>query len=108
MSAPVERSEAERQFDHAMWQTFEQSVKAGYQPSYFLRSVKRYGGMETARRLLAKDGLSKGFDALRKVGRLDLSVEAQVLRPQFVDLFTDAERTIARARLAQYAYTVKS
>jgi hypothetical protein len=108
VSAPPERREAERQFDHAMWQTFEQSVKAGYQPSYFLRSVKQHGGVETARRLLAKDGLSKGFDALRKVGRLDLSVEAQVLRPHFIDLFTDVERAIARARLAQYGYVTKS
>jgi hypothetical protein len=52
--------------------------------------------------------LAKGFDALRKVGRLDLSVEAQVLRTHFVDLFTDVERAIARARLAQYGYVTKS
>ena len=108
MNVPLDRSEAERQFDHAMWRTFEESVKAGYQPSYFLRSVKKHGGVETARRLLAKDGLSKGFDALRRVGRLDLSVEAQILRPQFIDLFTEEERTIARARLAQYGFAVGS
>jgi hypothetical protein len=54
--------------------------------SSFLRSVKQHGGVETGWRLLAKDGLSKGFDPVRKVGRLDLSIEAQVLRPHFIEL----------------------
>ena len=44
---------------------------------------------------------------LWRYGRLDLSVEAQVLRPGFAPLFSEEERAMARARLAEYSYTVQ-
>jgi hypothetical protein len=39
-------------------------------------------GVETARSLLWKDGASDGFTTLWELKRLDLSVEAFVLRPE--------------------------
>src|SRR5882672_9874293 len=103
MSAPLERSEAERQFDHAMHHTYEAAGKeTGYWAGRFLQMVRRRGGVDAARKLLADPQVSDGFLKLRKAGRLDLSVEREVLRPKFDSLFTDEERAVARQRLASY------
>ena len=62
------------------------------------------GLIETARRLVSSTQPSQGFTALWERRRLDLTVEAQVLRPEFTDLFTESERDAARSRLRQYGY----
>jgi hypothetical protein len=64
------------------------------------------GRVETTSRLLWKDEVSDGFTTLWELKRLDLSVEAFVLRPEYEPLFTEAERGIARARLKEYGYPV--
>lgn len=48
--------------------------------------------------------MSDGFPTLWEGGRLDLCVEAHVLRPEFEPLFDDAERRTARRRLSDYGY----
>lgn len=100
-----QRSDLETKFDDAMVRVYEAaSREAGYHATRFLQMVRRRGGVEAARRLLAAPGVSAGFTALRRAGRLDITVEAQVLRPQFSELFTDAERETARLRLADFGY----
>lgn len=73
--------------------------ETGYWASYFLRAVKQHGGVAAAKRLLAQKGLSKGLLKLREKDRLDLSMEALVLRPEYRALFTDDERATAARRL---------
>ena len=99
------RNEVARQFDYAMYHVYEAAGKeTGYWATRFLQMVRRRGGVEAARKLIADDGVSAGFMALRRAGRLDLTVEREVLRPKFAELFTDEERNIARTRLAQYGF----
>jgi hypothetical protein len=43
---------------------------------------------------------------LRQIRRLDISVEAYVLRPEFAPLFTTEEMEIARRRLRDFGYPV--
>jgi hypothetical protein len=103
MTVIPERSQAEREFDHAMIHTYEEAGKStGYWAHRFLSLVRRKGGVGAARKLLADKEVSDGFLKLRKAGRLDLAVEYEVLRPKFYELFTDAERVIARQRLTAY------
>jgi len=75
----------------------------GYWGNYFLRSVKRNGGLATVKRMLRprKAGAKphKGFTALLDAGRLNLSVESIVLREEFQSLFTSAEIEEAHRRL---------
>jgi hypothetical protein len=73
--------------------------ETGYWASYFLRAVRRHGGVETARRLLRQKGPSKGLVKLGEKGRLDLAMEALVLDPAFASLFSDEERATAARRL---------
>ncbi len=73
--------------------------ETGYWAGYFLRSVKKYGGVGAARRLLERNGVSQGLAKLASLNRLDLAMETLVLDPAYVILFTEEERAIARRRL---------
>ena len=73
---------------------------AGYWPSYFLRSVRKHGGLAIAKKLLAPGQVSSGFNKLSEVRRADLSVEAIVLERRFAGLFSEDELRVARDRLA--------
>lgn len=79
--------------------------ETGYNATYFLRMVQESeNGVDAAKRLLAKEGYSEGLARLWEEGRLDLSMEAYLLSPEFAPLFTEAERAIARQRLLDYGY----
>ena len=55
------------------------------------QSLETRGGVETARELTGKRRLSDGFDALRRCGHLELSLEALVVAGKYGALFTDEE-----------------
>jgi len=78
----------------------------GYWASYFLRGVRNHGGRAYAKQLLAMSGTTAGFDRLREERRLDLSVEALVLRPKYLNLFTDCERSEAMRRLTAAGFQI--
>lgn len=75
-----------------------------YNATRFLQMLSDRGGLATARVLLATSAPSDGFTVLWECGRLDLTVEAHVLKPEFAALFTEDERTVARRRLSDYGY----
>ena len=89
----------EDEFHQAMLDVYEQAAKLGYRATRFLQLVRRRGGLEAAQQLLARPGISPGLTRLRELQRLDISMEAAVLKPQFTNLFSDNERLIARQRL---------
>ncbi len=62
------------------------------------------GGLRTVRLLLQATTPSESFRAMLKHGRVDLTAEAAVLKPEFGELFSDEERAIARDRLAQFGW----
>lgn len=92
----------EQGFHRAMARIYEEAKKEGYTASYFLRMLSEHGGVETARRLVNANTPSEGFTRLWMMKRLDLSVEALVLKPEWKSLFNDDERNRARNRLAKY------
>lgn len=79
--------------------------EAGYNATYYLSMLSQYGPQETAHRLLAAPAVSDGFSELWERGRLDLTVEAIVVEPQFSELFSENEIAHARRRLKQFDYT---
>ncbi len=76
----------------------------GYWASYFLRGVRNHGGVAYAHQLLMAEGTSDGFARLTEEERLDLTVEALVLRTEYQELFSERERQIATSRLARAGY----
>lgn len=93
------------QFHQDMVGIFEKAKKElKYNASYFIQMVSEHGGLKAAQILLAMREPSSGFTVLWEHERLDLSVEALVLREEYAPLFMDEERAIARNRLEQYGY----
>ena len=99
-------TKTEIQFHEAMLDIYRRAkAEAGYRASAFLSMVVEDGGLKTAQRLLHAATVSDGYTALYARGRLDLTVEALILRPEWQDLFTDDERRIAVRCLREHDYS---
>jgi hypothetical protein len=106
MNADDDRSLREAQLDAAMEEDVYRRAgqETGYWANYFLRDLRANGGLATAKKLLHAKGTSEGFKRLREERRLDLTVEALVLRHEFRPLFTTEELELAMARLDRYGF----
>ena len=63
----------------------------GTNPARFLMQVESYGALKAVQELIRRRRVSDGFDRLQTAGRLDLSVEASVIRKEYAALFSDEE-----------------
>ena len=98
-------SDLETEFDAAMMNIYHCALnEAGYRASRFLQMLMENGGLETARILVHADEESEGYTALWERGRLDLTVEALVIKPKWDPLFATEDRAKARQRLEQYGF----
>ena len=98
-------SPGEARFHEAMLDVYRNArQRCKYNATYFLQMVSEIGGLATARKLLQRSEPSSGFAELWQCGALDLTVEAQILRPEFAERFSEEERAIARKRMAEYGY----
>ena len=60
--------------------------------------------LKSARRVLSGTRLSDGFNELKAMGQLKLSLEALVIDKRFTALFTDEEANEALMRLLEAGY----
>lgn len=98
-------ADIEHRFGLAMWAIYKNALSdCRYNAHYFHQMLEDHGGLETARRLLSSSNIQYGFTKLWKCGRLDLTVEAHVLKPEYKALFTEEEQMEARRRLEEYDY----
>ncbi len=98
-------SELEERFHEAMVEIYRAALReCNYKATYFLRMVEQDGGVKAAKRLLAGHDPQSGFTTLWECKRLDLTVEAHVIRPEYAELFTADEIDSARRRLTDYGY----
>ena len=93
-------TDLEDAFGHAMMQIYVQAKEeAGYTATRFHQMLTEHGGVEAARRLLPQ--MSDGFAELWRRKRVDLSVEALVVKPRWASLFARHELEMARDRLRE-------
>jgi hypothetical protein len=95
-------------FDAAMMQIYLRAKdEVGYNAARYLQMLHDHRGMETARLLINAAQPSDGYTALWERGRLDLTVEALVLQPEWQALFADEPELMERARrrLMEYGHT---
>ena len=98
-------TDIEKRFDRAMRDIYTAAKRdCGYNATRFLQLVGEKGGLAAAKQLISKPGGTDGFTTLWEHGRLDLSVEAHVLKPEYETLFTDEERKMCRDRLEEFGY----
>jgi len=90
-------------FDAAMMDIYRRALdEANYKATQFLQMLHEHRGLGTAQILLDSPGVSEGYTALWERNRLDLTVEALILQPEWQGLFTDEQLRIARERLREY------
>jgi len=78
--------------------------ECGYNSARFVQMLHDHGGVETARRLLQGTTISYGLTQLWRCHRLDISLEAVVLRPEYAPLFSARQLDEARRRLDSLGY----
>ncbi|RPJ87630.1 MAG: hypothetical protein EHM18_00145 [Acidobacteria bacterium] len=102
MSKPLEQL-----FHEEMLSLYQLAAREiGYWANRFLQKTRRAGGYRAAKEWLRPTrGLSPGLERLAKAKRLDLSMEALVLRPPYRELFTAEELQTAQDRLSEAART---
>ena len=97
----------EKCFEQDMIEIYRSAKKeCGYNATRFLQMISVQGGLAAARQLIRKPGGTGGFTALYANDRLELTVEAHVLKPEYAELFTDEERRMCRERLEEFGYRV--
>lgn len=93
----------EEQLDKVLHENYRRAgEETGYWGRYFLRELKKKGGVATLKRMLlpAKSVVvPDGLQALIDAGRTDLSIEATAIESRFRRLFTEAELSEAQRRL---------
>jgi hypothetical protein len=94
----------ERAFNKAMRRLYDEARAEGYQAGYFLKMLAEHGGVATAKQLINSSTPSEGFARLWELGRLDLTVEALALEPEWRALFTREELQRAETRLREYGW----
>jgi len=97
----------ELQFQDDMLKTYRKAKKLGYKAGIFLDMIGTMGGVGTAKKLLStEDFIQDGVTRLWELGRLDLSVEALVLKMEYDVLFTFEEKETAKKRLTKLGYII--
>jgi hypothetical protein len=97
----------EEEFTRALEGTVEAAKARNYIPTYFMQMLGEHGGVETAKRLLAKSEPQTGLYELWHLDLLKDSMEAVVLQEKFRPLFTEKELTEAHRRLEELGYYQK-
>jgi hypothetical protein len=97
----------EEEFTKAMWSTMDAARAKNYTPTYFMRMLERYGGVETAKRLLADHTPQSGLSTLWELDLLPQSLEAVVIQDRYRSLFKPDEISEARRRLDELGYFAK-
>ena len=62
------------------------------------------GGYKAAKQLIHAKNPQSGLTRLWELRRLDLSMEAHVIKPEYGALFTDDEKRICNERLESFGY----
>jgi hypothetical protein len=77
----------------------EKSVKLGYYPSRFLQMAEQSGSVQAAKKMVTSGDIPKGLKKLKKMRKLDLTIESIMLKGKYQSLFTTSELSAARWRL---------
>ena len=97
----------ETEFEQALEGTVDAAKKRGYVPTYFMQMLAEYGGVGTAKRLLAKSEPQEGLFELWRLNLLYESMEAVVVQEKHQSLFTKDEVAEAHRRLKELGYFKK-
>lgn len=97
----------EKRFNEDMKQIYQRAKKElNYNATRFMQLVSENGGIQAAKQLISKDGGTYGFEVLWENYRLDLLVEAHVMKIKYRELFSKEEIEKCRNRLIEFGYDI--
>lgn len=97
--------ELERQFDDEMLDVYQRAKsECLYDAKLFASMIGPGKGLSAAKLLLKAPRVQSGFEKLWILKRLDISMEARIIKPRFADLFDPGELREARIRLESAGY----
>jgi hypothetical protein len=97
-------SDLQAEFQEALRGLLRESREIDPLSLYMLKRLDEEGGLPMAKRVLASSAQQTGLMRLWREERLEISVEALVLRPEFRVLFSADELSEARKRLSVLGY----
>lgn len=100
----AEVAEQEDLWAKEMLQIYDDAAAIGYEATGFRGLVASHGPMRAAKMLINMGTPSDGFTELWELKRLDISVEARALKPEFRNLFSASELAVCRRRLGEYKW----
>lgn len=93
-----------KKFDKEMNDLYKrQKRETGYYSELNTYVLKDIGGYEAVKRLIHYKEDSEALKVFADKKRLDLAVENLVLKKEYENLFTEAEKEICKKRLEQYS-----
>ena len=96
----------EKALDDALRDATRQCQRLGYNPTLMIQMIAESAPSTLAGVCSTRARFSEGFTRLWELKRLDLTVEAIALRPEFAPLFTAEQLAMARERLAELGFHV--
>lgn len=95
----------EKEFNEQLTKKYQKAQKeCGHNPTKFLQTVEKFGGVKTAKEILRKGRLSDGFEKLQQAGLIALTMEATMIEGKFGELFTDDEVNTCYELLCEFGY----
>lgn len=76
----------------------------GCKMTRFLETINRFGIVRTAQEILRKGRTSDCFNKLVEEGRIELTMEATIVKAQYSELFTDEEVNACYDLLCEKGY----
>lgn len=105
MSEPKSLSE---QFDDEMMDVYIRAKEeAGYDAKKFRQMIGPGRGVQAAKNLIQGARVQSGFEKLFLAGKLEITMEARMLKPKFAELFSAAELREAKTRLESAGFDVR-
>jgi hypothetical protein len=96
------------QFDGEMMDVYVRAKdECQYDAKLFRQMIGPGRGVNAAKTLLKAPRVQSGFERLRQKGRLDISMEARMLKPKYAELFERDELKEARTRLELADYDIR-
>jgi len=78
--------------------------ECGCKMTRFLETIDRFGIVKTAQEILRKGRTSDCFNKLVEEGRIELTMEATIVKAQYAELFTDEEVNACYELLCEKGY----
>ena len=91
-------------FENRIDTAIKEMFKIGYKPRIFMEMRIRDGTINAIKKLVHSTEIPSGFTTLWEKQRLDLSVENIIQENEWINLFTEEDRLLAKKRLADYGY----